>query len=94
MLRSVCGGGDGTRTGAHKINAGIPLDNCQGELPSWVIYDQNFRQEAADSGRKDWSKVDPSIYTQCLTNAARSSVSLCKVCQSIDNGLETVKPEH
>ena len=33
--------------------------------PSWVVYDQNFRQEAADSANKDWAKVDPSIYTQC-----------------------------
>lgn len=30
---------------------------------SWVVYDQNCRQEAADSGCKDWSKVDPSTYT-------------------------------
>ena len=51
--------------------------------PSWVVYDQNFQQEAADSGRKDW---DPSIYTQCFTNAAISSENWCKVCQSIDHG--------
>ena len=31
--------------------------------PSWIVYDKNFRQEAADNGLKDWSKVDPSIYT-------------------------------
>ena len=30
--------------------------------PSWVIYDQNFRKEAADNVLKDWAKVDPSIY--------------------------------
>ena len=54
--------------------------------PSWVVYDQNFRQEAADSGLKDWSKVEPSIYTQCFTNAVLSSENWCKVCQSIDHG--------
>ena len=30
--------------------------------PSWVVYDQNFRQEATDSGNKEWEKVNPSIY--------------------------------
>lgn len=48
--------------------------------PSWVVYDQNFRQEAADSGRKDWTKVDPSIYTQCFTNASLSWESWCRYC--------------
>ena len=53
--------------------------------PSWVVYDQNFRQEAADNGLKDWAKVDPSIYTQCFTNAAISEERWCKNCQSIDH---------
>ena len=53
--------------------------------PSWVVYDQNFRQEAADSGNKDWSRIDPSIYTQCFTSAAISSESWCKFCQSVDH---------
>ena len=54
--------------------------------PSWIVYDQNFRQEAADNGLKDWSKVDPSIYTQCFTNAAASRESWCQLCQSLDHG--------
>ena len=54
--------------------------------PSWVVYDQNFRQEAANNGLKDWSKVNPSIYTQCFTNAAVSNEKWCKSCQSIDHG--------
>ena len=57
--------------------------------PSWVVYDQNFRQEAADNGLKDWAKVDPSIYTQCFTNAAVSDEKWCKNCQSIDHGTNT-----
>lgn len=57
--------------------------------PSWVVYDQNFRQEAADNGLKDWAKVDPSIYTQCFTNAAVSDEKWCKNCQSIDHGSNT-----
>ena len=35
--------------------------------PSWIDYDQTFRQEAADMQNKQWAKVDPSIYTQCFT---------------------------
>ena len=30
--------------------------------PSWVVYDQNFRQEAAGNPTQSWAKVDPSIY--------------------------------
>ena len=56
--------------------------------PSWIVYDQNYRQEAADSGLKDWSKVDPSTYTQCFTNAAVSNENWCKVCQSIDHATD------
>ena len=56
--------------------------------PSWIVYDQNFRQEAADSGNKDWAKVDPSIYTQCFTNAAISIEGWCKFCQSVDHSSE------
>ena len=57
--------------------------------PSWVVYNQNFRQEAADSGCKDWSKVDPSIYTQCFMNTSLSGESWCRICQSIDHWSST-----
>ena len=40
--------------------------------PSLVVYDLNFHQEAAEVGLKDWSKVEPSTYTQCFTGAAIS----------------------
>ena len=50
--------------------------------PSWVVYDQNFRQEAAKTGHTDWSKVDPSIYTQCFTGASIRPESWCKRCHS------------
>lgn len=49
------------------------------------VYDPNYRQEAADSGLKDWSKVDPSTYTQCFTDAAIRSKKWCKAGQSIDH---------
>ena len=54
--------------------------------PSWIVYDQNFRQEAAESGNLDWAKVDPSIYTQCFTGATQMSAEgWCRRCQSVDH---------
>jgi hypothetical protein len=38
--------------------------------PSWVVYDQNFRQEAAGNPLQSWAKVDPSLYAQCFTGQA------------------------
>lgn len=62
--------------------------------PSWAVYDLNFRQDAADAGLKDWSKVDPSTYTQCFTGASISQESWCKACHSIDHVSENcpIKP--
>ena len=56
--------------------------------PSWVVYDQNFRQEAACSTSTQWARVDPSIYTQCFTGMAIGAEGWCKVCQSIVHSSE------
>ena len=37
------------------------------------MYDQNFRQQAAEVGSTEWARVDPSIYTQCFTGMALSA---------------------
>ncbi len=50
--------------------------------PSWVIYDQNFRQEAVGGG---WAKVDPSMYAQCFTGQAISPENWCSRCQCLDH---------
>ena len=50
--------------------------------PSWIVYDQNFRQEAAAMTLR----TGPSIYTQCFTNAAARRESWCQLCQSLDHG--------
>ena len=84
------------RARPHEKHAGIlaPDFKMQPEYrwPSWVIYDQNFRQEAAEM--KDWSKVDPSIYAQCFTGASISQENWCKRCHSIDHVSDTcpIKP--
>ena len=56
--------------------------------PSWAVYDQNFRQEAAETGLKDWSKMEPSIYKQCFTGAAINPEIWCRQCYSIDYSSE------
>ena len=57
------------------------------QRPSWVVYDQNFRIETANT-HMDWLKVDPSIYAQCFSNMAKSSTSWCQMCYSIDHCTE------
>ena len=56
--------------------------------PSWVVYDQNFRQEAASCGNSEWARVDPGIYAQCFTDMAIGSEGWCKHCQSIEHTSE------
>lgn len=53
--------------------------------PSWVIYDQNFRLEAAGNPTQAWSKVDPSIYAQCFTGQTLCSENWCARCQSLEH---------
>ena len=56
--------------------------------PSWIIYDLNFRQEAAERGTTEWSQLDPSLYAQCFTGQAKSEESWCKTCHSVDHSSE------
>ena len=51
--------------------------------PSWVIYDQNFRQEAASAPDQPLSKADPSLYAQCFTGQERSNENWCSKCQGL-----------
>ena len=56
--------------------------------PSWVVYDQNFCQEAAGCGSSEWARVDPGISAQCFTDMAIGSEGWCKHCQSIEHTSE------
>ena len=38
--------------------------------PLWVIYDHNFRLEAAMGEQVDWAKSDASLFAQCFTGQA------------------------
>ncbi len=51
----------------------------------WVIYDQNFRQEAAGNDELQWAKVEPSLYTQCFTSQDISRENWWTKCQGLDH---------
>ena len=53
--------------------------------PSWVVYDQNFRQEAAGNACMQWAKADPSLYAQCFTGQETSRENWCGRCQGLDH---------
>ena len=53
--------------------------------PFWVIYDNSYRQEAADTGKLDWSKIEPSLYAQCFIGMAISSEGWCSLCHSVEH---------
>ena len=53
--------------------------------PAWVVYDQNFRQEASCNPSQSWAKIDPSIYSQCFLGMAKSAEGWCHTCQSLDH---------
>ena len=77
---------------AYMLN--IAKASIKFQWPSWVVYDQNFRIEAASTPTTDWSKVDPSIYSQCFSNMAKSAAGWCQICYSIDHCTENcmIKP--
>ena len=56
----------------------------QFKWPAWILYDTNYQQHMAETKCKDWSKVDPSIYSRCLTGWARPT-SWCEWCISLDH---------
>ena len=54
-----------------------------GEL-AWVNYDSAFRRQAAATGNRQWSHVNPSLYSICFAGVARSSVR-CDLCLSLNH---------
>ena len=53
--------------------------------PSWIVYDQNFRQEAAGNPSQSWVKVEPSLYAQCFTGQEVQGEGWCTTCQGVDH---------
>lgn len=48
---------------------------------AWATYDAAYRRQAAATGHKQWSKVNPSLYTVCFTGKARKATR-CDLCLS------------
>ena len=48
---------------------------------AWVNYDLAFRRQAAATGNRSWSKINPSLYSICFSGAARVS-RRCELCLS------------
>ena len=56
------------------------------QWPSWVIYDQNFRQEMASRPGLMWSRAEPTIFSQCFLGMAKNSAEAwCRYCHSVDH---------
>ena len=49
---------------------------------AWVNYDLAFRRQAAATGNKHWSKINPSLYSICFSGVARSN-KRCDLCLSL-----------
>lgn len=67
------------------IKAVIAKASQKYQWPSWAVYDQNFRQEAAGNPSQSWAKVNLSFYAQCFTGQALSKESWCMKCHSPDH---------
>ena len=53
--------------------------------PSWVIFDQNVRQEMADQGSTQFAHLDATLYTQCFNGQAKEVNAWCQFCHSLDH---------
>ena len=52
--------------------------------PSWLVYDQNFWQEAASNPLQPWARVDLSIYAQLFKGHGIHTDSWCSHYHSLD----------
>ena len=49
---------------------------------AWVNYDSVFRRQPASTGNRQWSRVNPSLYSICFSGVARTSKH-CDLCMSL-----------
>ena len=49
---------------------------------AWVKYDMAFRCQAATISNRQWSKINPSLYSICFVGAARTN-KRCDLCLSL-----------
>jgi len=58
--------------------------------PSWVVYDINYRQEAAARPSLSWAEAaghrEAKFFSQCFTGMAKDpNEAWCRTCQSLDH---------
>ena len=53
--------------------------------PSWLVYDQNFRQRMANTQDKAWAKTHPGLYASCFLHAQKVAEAWCKTCHGTDH---------
>ena len=86
MLRSVYRSHVQALSGRSARVYGIHADDNPGqkeyEEPAWRIYDEAYRDAAASSGNKQWSKVDESIFAKVFTGRARR-MKWCTTCDAV-----------
>ena len=49
---------------------------------AWVRHGASFRRQAAITGNKKWSQINPSLYSICFTGCAQVQ-SRCELCMSV-----------
>ena len=49
---------------------------------AWVRHGASFRRQAAITGNKKWSQINPSLYSICFTGCAQVQ-SRCELCMSM-----------
>ena len=54
---------------------------------AWAQYDSAYRRQAASTGNRRWSGVNPSLYSVCFTGKALSGPR-CSVCASGDHAVK------
>ena len=52
---------------------------------AWVRYDAAFRRQAALTGNRRWSQINPTLYSICFTGRAQQ-LSRCELCLSSAHG--------
>ena len=57
--------------------------------PSWAVYDNAYRQQAADNGCTDWAKEDGILHVQCFAGMALRQEAWCSLCHSLDHLLDS-----
>ncbi len=53
--------------------------------PSWILYDQEFRQARAGDRSSRWDEIDACLYTRMFTGRMEEGENWCTLCHSVDH---------